>query len=391
MKPTYTQNGETKKARTYAVEFRHNGKLHRISFGNRDKRAAEGNRRRLELLRERTESGEALGDELSRWIDGLPTRVRDKLADMGLLAAGRAAASTGLLDHVDAWAKSIEDKGRTERHVRTTKNRVRKALEALNATQWSDVDPGKVQAYLRKLGESRSSQTVKHALVSLRQFAKWFSTRYLLPNPMLAVEPPRVEPTFERRALNEKEVGKLLEKVREGASCGGMDAKSREVLYSLALSTGLRANELRCLQIGDLDLMGEIPTVTVRAMNSKRRKKDELALGAGLLPLLSAYTKGKKADELVFPEMPDQYNTARMLKADLVAAGVKYETKAGRADFHALRHTYVTNVERIAGISRETLEASRHSDPSLTLRYAHGRLEEQQKLMDSIVASLIAG
>lgn len=45
--------------------------------------------------------------------------------------------------------------------------------------------------------------------------------------------------------------------------------------------------------------------------------------------------------------------TAKMLRADLTDAGIEYRDGSGRVvDFHALRHTFITNLTRGGCIRR---------------------------------------
>jgi len=67
-----------------------------------------------------------------------------------------------------------------------------------------------------------------------------------------------------------------------------------------------------------------------------------------------------------------------MLRGDLEAAGIPYAVEGVDgplfADFHALRHTYLT-LGGLAGIDLRTLqELAGHSTPTLTARYSHRRL-----------------
>lgn len=69
-----------------------------------------------------------------------------------------------------------------------------------------------------------------------------------------------------------------------------------------------------------------------------------------------------------------------MLRADLAAAGVPYsvETVEGPkfADFHALRHTYLSSLAASGVGPKELQDLARHSDPRLTLGiYTHARPE----------------
>jgi hypothetical protein len=69
-----------------------------------------------------------------------------------------------------------------------------------------------------------------------------------------------------------------------------------------------------------------------------------------------------------------------MLRIDLDAAGIPYAAPGPDgplyADFHALRHTYLTLGGR-AGIDLRTLqELAGHSNPNLTAHYSHRRLHD---------------
>ncbi len=75
-----------------------------------------------------------------------------------------------------------------------------------------------------------------------------------------------------------------------------------------------------------------------------------------------------------------------MLQVDLLAAGIPYVDVNGLyADFHALRHTYITNLAR-GGVSLVTAQKlARHSTPVLTAqRYTHIDLQEQKVAVDCL-------
>jgi hypothetical protein len=77
--------------------------------------------------------------------------------------------------------------------------------------------------------------------------------------------------------------------------------------------------------------------------------------------------------------------TAEMLRVDLQAAGIAYETASGVADFHALRAAYVTNLVA-SGASVKTCQTlSRHSTPSLTIGlYAKVSLHDVKEAVENL-------
>ena len=75
--------------------------------------------------------------------------------------------------------------------------------------------------------------------------------------------------------------------------------------------------------------------------------------------------------------------TARTLWADLKQAGIPYRDEDGRvADFHALRHTFITNLAR-GGVHPKIAQAlARHSTTTLTMdRYTHTVIGEQAEAL----------
>ena len=85
--------------------------------------------------------------------------------------------------------------------------------------------------------------------------------------------------------------------------------------------------------------------------------------------------------------MPTNPNTAtEMFKADVAAAGIEDRDQDGRVvDFHALRHTFVTNLAR-SGVHPKTAQAlARHSTITLTMdRYSHTVIEEQADALKAL-------
>ncbi len=79
---------------------------------------------------------------------------------------------------------------------------------------------------------------------------------------------------------------------------------------------------------------------------------------------------------------------AEMLRIDLDAAGIAYSIEGPDgpeyADFHALRHSYLTLGGR-SGIDLRTLqELAGHSKPELTARYSHRRLYDLAGAVDKL-------
>ncbi len=189
-----------------------------------------------------------------------------------------------------------------------------------------------------------------------------------------------VDRRHDRRELEADELRQLLGTTRASArSFLGLAGPDRCALYATACGTGFRAAALASLTPESFDLDADPPTVTLPARRNKSRKTRVQPLPADVAELLRDYLADKPAGRPVWGgTWAKDYKGAEMLRLDLEAAGIAYAVEGPDgplfADFHALRHTYLTLGGR-AGIDLRTLqELAGHSTPHLPARYSHRRL-----------------
>jgi integrase len=178
----------------------------------------------------------------------------------------------------------------------------------------------------------------------------------------------KTDPRHERRALAEAELRALLEAAgRSDAAVEGLSGRDRVMLYAAAMVTGLRASELASLSPSSFDLSVDRPTVRVKAAYSKNRRESVQPLPLDVADALRSYLAARPAGQAVWPGAWPK-NAAEMVRADLSAAGIPYRDGEGRvADFHALRHSYITLLERSGVSPKLAQELARHSDIRLTM------------------------
>jgi hypothetical protein len=144
------------------------------------------------------------------------------------------------------------------------------------------------------------------------------------------------------------------------------------------------------------DLDRDPPTATVQAGRSKNRKEAVQPLPGDIAAALRPFLAGKAPG---VPLWPGKWKSRAflMIQRDLAAARKTWLSQAqdarerdrreasdflayvdaeGRyADFHALRHSFITMVGKLPGISpKEHQDLARHSTYALTGRYTHSRL-----------------
>ncbi|MCI0335248.1 MAG: site-specific integrase [Planctomycetes bacterium] len=187
-----------------------------------------------------------------------------------------------------------------------------------------------------------------------------------------------------------------------------MTGPDRAMLYILAAWTGYRRQELASLTRSSFKLSMTPPKVTVTAAYSKRRRQDVIPLHPEVAASIKTWLGSKKelpADRPVFDlRAPggELRRTSLMMKLDLERARsawideakkdrkerkrreesdfLQYQDENGLyADFHANRHTFISNLAK-SGVSPKVAQTmARHSDTNLTMNvYSHVKMEEQE-------------
>ena len=263
----------------------------------------------------------------------------------------------------------------TRKQADEVQGKVARLLELCKAKRISELVPSAVQTAIGSLRtvEKLSLQTCNHYLKAAKQFGRWlYRDGRARENTLahLSGYNVRTDRRHDRRALTDKELGRLIKAAENGPVVMGMAGPDRAMLYRLALNTGFRANEIRSLTPEALNPNAIPPTVTVEAGYSKRRRRDEQEINVDFARDFQTYLAGRQAGAPVF-KMPDK--PGKMLKVDLKAAEIPEKDAGGRfVDFHALRHTYITNVVKSGASVKVCQELARHSDPKLTLGvYTH--------------------
>lgn len=390
------RQGRARESAKWYVEFRdHNEAIRRLPAFASKHASEEMGRNLVKLAEYHKATGGQTDPALSRWLAGLPQRTRDKLVSIGLLHPERVAAGKQLADHLDDFAAALAAKGNTPFHVRVVTSRARRIIDGCGFRYYSDLDAAKVLAFLDDLRTDTekkrgiSAQTFNFYLASIKQFCRWMvKNRRALENPVAHLDGLNVKTDRrrDRRALTVDELVRLLASTRSGPERAGMAGPERALLYQLAVETGLRANELRSLTRASFDLDAETPTVAVEAAYSKRRRRDTLPLRPQLAAELRTFLAAKAPAAPAFRLSGKRRTAARMFRRDVEAAGIPYRDAAGLvADFHSLRHTFITNLAN-GGVHPKVAQAlARHSTITLTMdRYAHTLMEEQSAALAAL-------
>ncbi len=424
LKPTYrNRDGKLNETSKWYIEFRdHNEVQHRIAAFTSRPATEELARNLNRLVAFFRASGGQTDPSLQEWLRHLPRHIEEHLFKIGLLDARRAVNHRTLAEHLEAFLKARRAKGVTEKHVRLLSARIARILSDCGLRFWGDVTAGKVLEKLNDLRQPQtddqgneiagiSAQTFNFHLQAFKQFCRWAVKERLIPeSPVAHLDGVnvRLDRRHDRRALGEEEFDTLLKTTRKAPHRFGLTGAERALLYTFVSETGLRAREVGTLTPESFRLDDNPPTVTVIANYSKHRREDVLPLLGDTAQKLRDRLKGLPEKTLVFP-MPDK--PAKMLREDLAEARAAWIRKArGKvarkrreesgflkyrdgqglvADFHALRHTFITNLARRGVHPKLAQDLARHCDINLTLsRYSHTVLKERATALQALRGAL---
>ncbi len=364
------------------------------------------------------------------------TKTSDKAAAERIAAKWEAAAALrrdGVIDpredryshearrpikeHLENFLTDLAARDNSAQHVSETRYKCEAVIAHAKAKYISDLTAPAVQKAIAAIrdnvgGESRGLTTCNHYLTAIKGLTRWLTreAKVIREDQLECLKKFNAETDRRhiRRVFTADEMTTLLVSTRKRTDQShALDGETRAVVYQLANGTGYRGSELRELtpasfQLTDLDNA----TVTAKAGCVKNRKLAVQPISRALAETLKAWLVGKAKGKFVFQGLPKKL--CRMLKADLKAARaewlkaaeddkaehkrrqasdfLKYKNAEGEViDFHAYRHTYITNVIDSGASVKVAQELARHSTPTLTIgRYGHTRIADLRAAVSAL-------
>jgi integrase len=370
---------------------------------------AEGRLRRVPLAIDKT-AARAMLDKIVKQVE------RERA---GLVDPTDEQRKRPLKEHLREYEAFLDNKGVTEKQKKETISKLNKIVAARRWKFIADINAGSTLEYLGQLRrDGRSVQTYNHYLKAAKSFTRWLVKDQRTPfDPLVHVSRlnVRTDRRHDRRALSAEEFSLLVEAAGCGKSIANISGPDRAMMYILAAWTGFRKGEIGSLTLRSLQLEADPPTATVDACYSKHRRQDTQILHPELVRQLRDWIGTKKRlrpDRPLFPisgRIPGctERPAHKMMRLDMEAARKKwiqkartsaekakreksdflaYENHGGLyADFHSLRHLFITGLERAGVKPRMAQTLARHSDIRLTLgTYTHVELHDQNAAIESL-------
>ena len=285
----------------------------------------------------------------------------------------RDAAQRPLVEHLNDYEDDLVKRGRAGRGGRGARLLKARILRLMSESGWrlaAQVSADSFVAWRNR--HKAAARTQNHYLQGMVSFLNWMERMgRSKSNPLKFVGKvdERGQKKRVRRAFTDGELRKLIE-----------GSGPRGLIYFTAARTGLRQEELRQLQWGDVRLESKIPQIIVRAETAKNKTQEPVYLVPEIVEVLKTHRPAHwSPSDLVFPiGIP----RASRLKVDAARVGVAYQDEQGRfADFHALRYTWATFM-RMNGIADNFAQKQmRHQ----TIRQTDGYTDAAQlPIYDSI-------
>jgi len=365
------KSGKIVTSKNYTIEVKDHLGMMRKYPGFTGKRMTEAMGAQIKLLAAYRNAGQPPDAQLCEWLQGIPDKLRNRLAHIGLIDKNRMASAKPLSEHLADYRQSMGD---VTKHARVTHKCLTKLFSECKFVFWSDIQASRLYSHLTRLRTKReiAQRTFNSRLKAAKAFCNWMvQDQRVSESPITHLRPIQItEREIIRRALEQDELIRLLDTTAKGPVRFGMTGHERYLLYRFAAETGLRANEIRSLMIDSFDF--ENLTVTVKAGSSKHKRLDVQVLRLETAALIREFFQNKtpraKAFGGTYTKLTDR--TADMVREDLAEAGIDYADEAGRVfDFHSLRHQTGSMLARYGVHPADAKVHMRHSDINLTLKY----------------------
>lgn len=276
-----------------------------------------------------------------------------------------------LIEHADDYRRDLDAGGHAPMYVSNTDAWIRSVIGGAKAKYFAELTPSAVQGYLGQLAEDGlSPRTINNYLAAIQGFCNWAVKDKRLPaSPLvgMARRTVAVDLRRRRRSLTIEDLGKLVDIAQGQPPIQNTSGPVRAMAYLLAGYLGLRRSEVGGLRLSDVDF--DAQTITVRAAVSKNKRLAVLPMHPVVCERLRSYLAEHSLADADAPIVPIQRKqTGAMIRRDLQAAAIAFETDSGRVDFHSLRVSFASNLGR-SGVPIQTArELMRHSTVELTAR-----------------------
>ena len=385
---TKDKKGILVETKLWSIEFEDSIGIKRRLKAYTDKAATEALGRTIQNLLNCRATSTPLSAELQKSITQMPTAIRDELIRFGVLEARQKDVDKPLSEHITDYTSNLRKKERDERYVCEVGYTLNDIFEKCGFVTWSDISAARIRDYLddlRDSGKGISKCRYNALLGCVKSFARWMVRQQnALSSPVEyldGMDNPQTDKRHPRRVLDLNELRRFLEAARTSKeTIFGLSGYERNLLYRLAIETGMRSVDLRRLRVKDINFAER--KIMIKAARIKNRTDADVFLKPATAAELRQYCKNKLPSAAVI-YVTDK--TVEQVKHDLANAGIPYEKKGEYFDFHALRHQTASLLAMNPDTSETVRQAAmRHLTPAMTRKYSHAFEDEQREAIEAL-------
>ena len=254
--------------------------------------------------------------------------------------------------------------------------------EKLRVKHW---DHSSTQSFLEYcLSQGQAPSTASRRLATLKHMGRTLAERVSgFTNPAKEVKSPSIQ-TLRPKALNVEQVREALSQAKKRKERrNSFQSRRNEMLFIFLLETGLRADEVRLLRLGQIDEGRE----WIQNVRTKGKKFRNVYINSSLRPQLAEYLDERRRElkrffsELtvgedkkiplfistykVTPTDPDSF----LMGAKSIWRAINQLSGEIKLHPHLLRHSFATDLLNSSQDVRLVAQALGHSDVRITMRY----------------------
>lgn len=316
--------------------------------------------------------------ECQAWI----RKTRDEM-DKGLTYSG---AIMKLSAYMEKWLLTVRENRREKTYIQYTDINRRYINPRFGETPLQNLRPLDIETYLTELQKNGLGARTCQIIYAVLHVALHVAVKKGLigRNPMDAVEKPKNQQPAPKKVLNQEQVQQFLI---------AAEGERLEMLYYLAVVTGMREGELLGLKWSDLDwrkgylkVSRQVQRVPRKGLVFSLPKTNSglrtIAVGKGTIDRLKQHQNRQELEKAVAGKrwvendliFPSSIGTP-MDPRNMLEAFKKVLENAGLADmrFHDLRHTSITLILNSLRVPiKEAQHRAGHASPTTTINIYGG-------------------
>lgn len=245
-----------------------------------------------------------------------------------------------------------------------------------------------VRGYASALEDAGYAVATRNAyLASVRGFCSWLAAEGLLArNPATEISGGRRSRGHRRDALTGRQIRGMLAVAGDGA-----EGRRNRALVALLASTGIRINEARMADVGDLRQQDGRDVIAIRYQKGAAQGEESavVPVPSSVMDLIRTMLADRpEADGAspLFCGCANRNRGGRMSHAGIRKAVTETMRKAGaktaRTSVHSLRHAAATNALDAGARIEDVQRLLRHSSPTVTMTYVHDMAVSRNRAAD---------